>query len=62
MKVATDLDIEIPAYIPGIRIKTSPTDFRPIEHLRMMRFNGERWKWFGPLMNGRADGTTPSPG
>lgn len=60
MKVATDLDIETAAYIPGVRIKTSPTDFRPIEHLKMMRFTGERWEWFGPLLDGHADQTMPS--
>lgn len=41
MRAATDLDLQIGGYIPGIGIKTSPTDFRPIEHLRVMRFTGE---------------------
>ncbi len=55
MKVATDLDMEIAAYIPGVRIKTSPTDFHPIEHLQMMRFTGEKWELFGPLIDGHSD-------
>ena len=33
-------------YIPGIRIKTSPTDFYPIEQVQMMRFTGEKWQLF----------------
>jgi branched-chain amino acid transport system substrate-binding protein len=61
MQVATNLDIEGAAYIPGVRVKTSPTDFRPIEHLQMMRFTGEKWEWFGPLMNGHSDQITLSP-
>jgi branched-chain amino acid transport system substrate-binding protein len=60
MRVATDLDLDIEAYIPGVRIKTSPTDFRPIEQLQMMRFTGERWEWFGPLLDGRTDQATSS--
>ena len=31
MKVVANMDFEINTYIPGIRIKTSPTDFYPIE-------------------------------
>ncbi|MEY9529058.1 hypothetical protein ABIF70_010199 [Bradyrhizobium japonicum] len=27
----------------------------------MMRFTGEKWEWFGPLMNGHADQITLSP-
>ncbi|WP_027555475.1 ABC transporter substrate-binding protein [Bradyrhizobium sp. Cp5.3] len=60
MRVATDFDFEIATYIPGVRIKTSPTDYRPIEQLQMMRFTGDRWQWFGPLLDGRGDGTTLS--
>ncbi|MGY4506234.1 branched-chain amino acid transport system substrate-binding protein [Bradyrhizobium sp. GM24.11] len=59
MRVAADLDLEIDGYIPGVRIKTSPTDFHPIENLQMMRFTGERWEWFGVLLDGRAERATP---
>lgn len=61
MRGATDLDLDIEAYIPGIRIKTSRTDFHPIEQLQMMRFTGERWEWFGPLLDGRTEQATPLP-
>ena len=46
------MDMEIGIYLPGIRIKTSPTDFAPMEQLRLMRFKGEIWDLFGPLMDG----------
>ncbi|MEA2864780.1 MAG: branched-chain amino acid transport system substrate-binding protein, partial [Bradyrhizobium sp.] len=40
---------------PGIRIKTSPTDFYPIEQVQMMRFTGEKWQSFGPVIDGHAE-------
>jgi branched-chain amino acid transport system substrate-binding protein len=52
MKQAASLDFEIGVYLPGTRIKTSPTDFAPIEQLQMMRFKGESWELFGPVMSG----------
>ncbi len=52
MKQAANLDFEIGIYLPGTRIKTSPTDFSPLEQLQMMRFKGESWELFGPLMSG----------
>ena len=55
MKQAANLDFEIGVYLPGTRIKTSPTDFAPIEQLQMMRFKGESWELFGPVMSGEKD-------
>jgi len=52
MKQAASLDMEIGIYLPGTRIRTSPTDFRPLEQLQMQRFKGETWELFGPLMSG----------
>jgi hypothetical protein len=34
-----------------VRIKTSPTDFFPIEQLQMMKFSGEKWELFGPVID-----------
>jgi branched-chain amino acid transport system substrate-binding protein len=52
MKQAASLNFEIGIYLPGTKIKTSPTDFAPLEQLQMMRFKGESWELFGPLMSG----------
>ena len=52
MRQAANLNFEIGIYLPGTRIKTSPTDFAPLEQLQMMRFKGESWELFGPLMSG----------
>jgi branched-chain amino acid transport system substrate-binding protein len=55
MKVVANMDFEIDTYVPGIRIKTSPTDFYPIEQVQMMRFTGEHWQLFGPIIDGHAE-------
>ncbi len=52
MRQAANLNFEIGIYLPGTRIKTSPTDFAPLEQLQMMRFKGETWERFGPMMSG----------
>jgi branched-chain amino acid transport system substrate-binding protein len=53
MKQAASLkSLELPMLLPGIKINTGPNDFRPIEQMQMMRFNGERWELFGPVLTG----------
>jgi len=52
MRQAANLNFEIGVYLPGTKIKTSPTDFAPLEQLQMMRFKGESWELFGPVMSG----------
>jgi branched-chain amino acid transport system substrate-binding protein len=44
MRQAANLkDIESPLLLPGIRVTTSPTDFQPIKHAQLRRFDGQRW-------------------
>jgi hypothetical protein len=52
IKQAANLNFEIGIFLPGTRIKTSPTDYAPLEQLQMERFKGESWELFGPLMSG----------
>jgi branched-chain amino acid transport system substrate-binding protein len=35
---------------PGIRITTSPTDYRPIKQLYLVRFDGKEWQRFGEIV------------
>ena len=52
IKQASNLkDVELDLLLPGIRINTTPTDYRVNKQLQMMRFNGERWEGFGPIIN-----------
>ena len=63
MKQAANLNFEIGIYLPGTKIKTGPTDFAPLEQLQMMRFKGESWERFGPVMSGEKElvGISGSP-
>ena len=60
MKQAANLDMEIKTYLPGIRVKTSPTDFYPLEQLRMMKFTGNHWELFGDIIDGHVPESTAS--
>jgi branched-chain amino acid transport system substrate-binding protein len=54
MRQAANLkDVRLPLTLPGIVINTSPEDFRPVTQLRLLRFDGKRWNYFGPLVNER---------
>jgi len=50
MKQASHLDMELPLLLPGIRLKTTPTDLRPIKQMRLVRFNGERYVLFSDVI------------
>jgi len=53
MKQAASLhDFRVPMLLPGITINTSPTDFAPVKQVQMARFDGERWRLFGPVLTG----------
>ena len=52
MKQAASLDLELGMLRPGIKIKTSPTDYEPIKQLFLMRFNGKEWVPFGSTIGG----------
>jgi branched-chain amino acid transport system substrate-binding protein len=49
MKQAANLNMELPTSLPGINIKTSPTDFYPIEREQLARFDGKTWVLFGKV-------------
>ena len=46
-------DLKIGALMPGILLNTGPKDHFPIEQMQLMRFKGEKWEMFGPLLEGR---------
>jgi branched-chain amino acid transport system substrate-binding protein len=44
LKEATNLrGVELPGYVPGITVSTSPADYRIVKQLRLQRFDGKRW-------------------
>jgi branched-chain amino acid transport system substrate-binding protein len=53
MKQAASVkDFKPDLLIPGIAINTGPQDYFPIEQLQMMKFDGKRWQFFGPVLDG----------
>ncbi len=57
LKQAASLkNLELGMLLPGIKINTSPSDFRPIKQMQMERFNGTSWELFGPVMTSDVGG------
>jgi len=55
MKQAASVkDFATDTALPGIKVNTSPTDYRVNKQLQMMKFNGERWELFGPILEDSA--------
>jgi branched-chain amino acid transport system substrate-binding protein len=52
MRQASNLNITVPLLLPGIRVRTTPTDLRPIKQMQLERFDGERWVLFGEILEG----------
>ena len=50
MKQASHLNMELPLLLPGIRLKTTPADLRPIKQMRLVRFDGERYVLFSDVI------------
>ena len=47
MKQAASLDIALPMLLPGVKVKTSASDFFPIEQEQLARWDGKTWVLFG---------------
>jgi len=41
----------VPLLQPGITVSTSPTDYYPIQAVRLSRFKGESWELFGDVLS-----------
>ena len=53
LKQATNLkELVNPVALPGIKINTSPTDYRPLRQLQLMRWTGKTWDLFGDIISG----------
>jgi branched-chain amino acid transport system substrate-binding protein len=52
MKQATSFQkFRVPMLLPGITISTSPTDYYPIQAVRLARFKGQSWELFGEILS-----------
>jgi branched-chain amino acid transport system substrate-binding protein len=51
MRQATSIrNFTLSLALPGMHVNTSPTDYRINRQMQMMKFNGERWELFGPII------------
>jgi branched-chain amino acid transport system substrate-binding protein len=50
MEKASHMDMELPLLLPGIRLKTTPSDHRPIQQVRLVRFDGQRYVLFTDVL------------
>jgi len=52
MKQAANVkNLQLPMVTEGIKVNTSPTDFYPIQSVRLARFKGETWELFGEVLS-----------
>jgi branched-chain amino acid transport system substrate-binding protein len=49
MKQAASLDMELGMLRPGIRVKSSATDYQPISQLYLVKFDGTDWVAIGAI-------------
>jgi len=55
LKQAASLhNVELDLLLPGISVSTSPTDYRVNKQLQMVKFDGEHWQAFGPIVTDAA--------
>ena len=43
-------DLEVPVWLPGIKINTGPTQHNPITQVQLQRWSGSTWELFGSLI------------
>ena len=54
LKAAQSLDTAAnPFMLPGIRLRTSPTDYRPMEHVFLYRYDNKQWVKASRLLRAR---------
>ncbi|MGE0425928.1 MAG: ABC transporter substrate-binding protein [Reyranellaceae bacterium] len=49
-QAANHKKLRVPLLLPGILVSTSPTDFYPVQAIRLARFKGETWELFGDVL------------
>ena len=48
--------LKLDGLLPGITIKTSATDFAPIQQLQLQKLQGETWHLFGDIISAEVGG------
>ena len=53
LRAATHLNERNPFLLPGVRIKTSPSDYYPMDKVMLARYRSDHWRFFGKLVSAR---------
>ena len=53
LKAATHLNEVNPFLLPGVRIQTSPSDYYPMDKVKLARYKSDHWQFFGNLERAR---------
>ena len=53
LRAATHLDETNPFLLPGVRIRTTPNDYYPMDKVKLARYRGTHWRFFGKLVSAR---------
>ena len=54
MRQAANLkDLKFGLLFDGITVNTSPTNYFPITQMQLLRFKGEMWEMYGPVLEGK---------
>jgi branched-chain amino acid transport system substrate-binding protein len=53
LRAATHLNETNPFLLPGVRIHTTPNDYYPMDKVKLARYRGSHWQFFGKLVNAR---------
>ena len=53
LRAATHLSETNPFLLPGVRIQTSPSDYFPMDKVKLARYRGTHWRYFGKLVTAR---------
>jgi branched-chain amino acid transport system substrate-binding protein len=53
LRAATHLNETNPFLLPGVRIRTTPNDYYPMDKVKLARYHGTHWQFFGKLVDAR---------
>jgi branched-chain amino acid transport system substrate-binding protein len=53
LRAATHLNETNPFLLPGVKIQTSPSDYYPMDKVKLARYKNEHWQFFGNLVRAR---------
>ena len=50
MKQAANLDLDLPMFLPGVKVGTTPKQFFPVREMHLAKFDGKIFELFGDVI------------